>query len=89
MRCNICYANLILIINAKTQAKKCLILYNFTNGINALKKHVYADHCVIEKIFKKEVNNMSKEPFEKEPTKKWPHANGTVILNFFVAKDFY
>jgi hypothetical protein len=44
---------------------------------------------VIEKIFKKEVNNMSKEPFEKEPTKKWPHANGTVILNFFVAKDFY
>jgi len=25
---------------------------------------------VIEKIFKEEVNNMSKEPFEKEPTKK-------------------
>jgi hypothetical protein len=37
MRCNICYANLILIINAKTQARKGLILYNFTNGINASK----------------------------------------------------
>ncbi len=35
MRCNICYANLILIINAKTQTRKCLILYNFTNEINA------------------------------------------------------
>ncbi len=70
MRCNICYANLILIINAKTQARKGLILCNFTNGINALKKHVYAYHCVISKIFKEKINNLSKEPFEREPTKK-------------------
>jgi len=69
MRCNICYANLILIINAKTQARKGLILYNFTNGINALIKHVYVDHCVIERIFE-EINNVSKKPFERKPTKK-------------------
>ncbi len=89
MRCNICHANLILIINAKTQARKGLILCNFTNGINALKKHVYANHCVIAKIFKEEINNLSKESFEIEPTKKWPHANGTTISKFFIAKDSY
>ncbi len=44
--------------------------------------------CDWKKI-KEEVNNLSKKPFEKEPTKKWPHANGTVISNFFVAKDSY
>jgi hypothetical protein len=40
MRCIICYANPLLITNAKTQARKDLILYNNANGIIALKKHV-------------------------------------------------
>jgi hypothetical protein len=37
MRCIPCYANPILITNAKTQARKCLILYNSANGITTLK----------------------------------------------------
>jgi hypothetical protein len=30
-----------------------LILYNNASGIIALKKHVYANHCMITKIFEK------------------------------------
>jgi len=52
MRCIFFYANSILIINAKTQAKKGMLFYNNANGISTLKKHVYANHCMIEKIFK-------------------------------------
>jgi hypothetical protein len=36
MRCIFCYANLVLISNAKTQARKGLILYNSAIGISAL-----------------------------------------------------
>ncbi len=53
-----------------------------------LKKHVYVDHCMIVKIFE-EINNILKEPYEKQPTKKKPHVNGTNISNFFVTKDLY
>jgi hypothetical protein len=35
---------------------KGLIIYNTTNGINALKKHVNLNHCNIYFIFEK-VNN--------------------------------
>jgi hypothetical protein len=52
-----CHANLVLISNAKTQARKGLILYNNANEIIALKKHVYAKHCTIVEIFE-EVNNL-------------------------------
>jgi len=52
MRCILCYANSILIISAKTQARKGMIFYNNANGISTLKKHVYANHCIIEKTFK-------------------------------------
>jgi len=51
MRDIFCYASPILISNAKTQARKGLLLYNSANGIIALKKHVYADHYRIAKIF--------------------------------------
>jgi hypothetical protein len=44
---------------------------------------------MIAKIFEKEVNNLLKKPYERQPKKKTPHVNGTVISNFFVAKDFY
>jgi len=53
----------------QTKTRKGLILYNFTNGINALKKHVYVNHYVIEKIYIEKVKNLSKKSFEKEPTK--------------------
>jgi len=50
MICTLCYVSPILISNAKTQARKCLILYNSAKGITA-KKHVYVDHYMITKIF--------------------------------------
>ncbi len=51
MRCILYYASSILITNAKIEASKGLILYNNENGIIVLKTHVYADHCMIMKIF--------------------------------------
>jgi hypothetical protein len=36
MKCIFCYANLVLITNSKTQARKGLILYNITNGVTTL-----------------------------------------------------
>jgi len=87
MRCNVYYANLILIINAKTQTRKCLILYNFTNEINAL-KNVYVDHDVIEKIFKEETNNLSKEPFDKNLQKNDFIYMELLFLNFLLPKIF-
>jgi hypothetical protein len=59
MRCIFCYANLVLISNAKTQARKSLILYNSAKGITR-KKHVYADHYMIVKIFEEKTNNLLK-----------------------------
>jgi hypothetical protein len=85
MSCNFCYASLVLISNAKTQARKGLILYNSGNGIVALKRHVY---CTIVKIFEN-VNNFFKEPYEKQLAKKRPHVNGTIISNIFVSTKFY
>jgi hypothetical protein len=86
MRCIFCYVNPFLIINAKTQATKGLILYSPTNGIIALKKHDYANHCMIAKIFEEEVNNLLKEPHERKPTKKIPHVNGIDNSNFLYLK---
>jgi hypothetical protein len=62
------YANTILITNAKTQARKGLILYNSANGITTLKKHVYVDRCMITKMFEK-VNSLLKD-VEKHLQKK-------------------
>jgi hypothetical protein len=60
IRCIYYYASLILISNAKTQGRKGLILYNNASIIIVLKKHVYVDHCMIAKIFEKEINNILK-----------------------------
>ncbi len=89
MKCIFCYVNLILIINSKIQARKGLILYNSTIGIKTLKKHVYANHCEIAKIFEEEINNLSKDPLKKNLQKKRPYINGTIIFNFFATKDSY
>ncbi len=88
MRCIFYYASPILITNAKIEARKGLILYNNANGIILLKKHVYGDHWMIVKIFCRS-NNLLNEPYEKQPTKKRPHVNGTTIFNFFATKDSY
>ncbi len=77
MRSIFSYVNLVLISNAKTQVRKGLILYNNANGITILKKHVYANHCMIQE---KEVNNLFLKPYEKQLAKKKPRVNGTTIF---------
>jgi hypothetical protein len=52
MHCIICYNNPILNLNSKTQVKRGLIIYNTTNGITTLRKHVNVDHSIIFKILK-------------------------------------
>ncbi len=89
MKCILCYANLVAIRNAKTQARKGLILYNNAKWIIELKKQVYANHSMIAKIFEKKVKNLLKESYERQPIKKNPHVNGTTIFNFFATKDSY
>jgi len=49
LRCIFCYNSPILFCNPKTQARKGLIIYNTTNGITTLKKHVNAKHFIIAK----------------------------------------
>jgi len=44
MHCIFCHNNPILNVNPKIQARKGLIIYNITNDIVALKKHVNSDH---------------------------------------------
>jgi hypothetical protein len=77
------YASPILITNVKTQARKGLILCNSANEIITFEKHVYVDHCMITKIF---VNNMLREPYERQPPKKILHVNETTIFNFLLPK---
>jgi hypothetical protein len=82
MRCISCYASLVLLSNAKTQARKGLTLYNSANGISVIKKHVYG-YC---NFFFEEMKNMLKETYERQHAKKRPHVNETTIFNFFATK---
>jgi hypothetical protein len=50
-----CYINPILIKNPKNQAKKGLILYNTTNRITTLKKHVSTNYFILDKKFEEEL----------------------------------
>jgi hypothetical protein len=70
MRCILCYSNLVLFLNFKTQTKKGLIIHNTTNGIITLKNHVNTDHSIIVKIFDEEVNIPLKGKVEKQLAKK-------------------
>jgi hypothetical protein len=56
MHCILCHNNPILNVNLKTQTKKGLIIYNTTNDITPLRKHVNLDHYNIFKFFEREVN---------------------------------
>jgi len=53
MRYILCYQELVIKINSKTQARKGLIFYYKTNGITSQKKHVDVEHIVITKMFEK------------------------------------
>jgi hypothetical protein len=82
MRCIICYSSPFLICNLKIQARKDLILYNITNQITTLKKHVNANHFIIANFFEKEVKNPLRE-VEKQFAKKRSNPS-TIQLSFFL-----
>jgi len=48
-----CHNNPILNLNPKTQGRKGLIIYDITNGIATLKKHVNTNHSNVLKKLKK------------------------------------
>jgi hypothetical protein len=56
MHCIFCNNNPILNVNPKIQARKRLIIYNTTNGIAPLRKHVNLYHFNILKQFERKVN---------------------------------
>jgi hypothetical protein len=64
MKCILCCNNPILVYNLKIQARKGLTLYNTTNGIITLKKHVNANHFIIAKKFEEEMNSRLKGEVE-------------------------
>jgi hypothetical protein len=91
MRCIICYSNLFLFLNFKTQAKKGLIIHNTTNGIIILKNHVNANHSIIVKIFEEELNTPLKGKMEKQLAKKIKKIklNICMFTNFFSRIEVY
>jgi hypothetical protein len=60
--------------------KRRLILCNITNGIIALRKHVFTNHFIIVKMFEEEMNIPLKGERNREPTKK--------IFNLFNISNF-
>jgi hypothetical protein len=85
MRCIICHNNPILNINPKTQASKGLIIYNSSNDIIALRKHVNSGCFNILKKFKEEINYPLKED-ERQPSKKRSNVSSNSISSFFCYK---
>ncbi len=71
MKCILCYMNI---------TKRRLILCNITNGIIALRKHVFTNHFIIVKMFEEEMNIPLKGETNREPTKK--------IFNLFNISNF-
>jgi hypothetical protein len=63
--------------------KQGLVLYNTTNVITTLKKHVNANHSIIVKMFEEEVNRSLKGEVEKQPTKKRLNPYRSAIVFFF------
>ncbi len=84
MKCILCYSSQLCFVIVTF--KQGLILYNTTNIIITLQKHVNANCSLIAKMFEEEVNRSLKGEMEKQPTKKRLNPYGSAIVNFFVAK---
>jgi len=89
MRCIICYQELIIGINLRTQARKGLIFYYKTNGIMYLEKHVDAKHIGIAKMFEEKVNSLLKGKKEIQPTNKRMIVSSGSISKFLFLKDSF
>jgi hypothetical protein len=66
---------------------KGLFLYNTTNGITTLKKHLNANHSTIAKLFEEAIDSPLKGKVEKKPSEKISNPSSNVIINFFVVKN--
>jgi len=53
MHCMLCYQNLVIRINPRTQVRKALFFYYKKNKIFKNKKHVDVEHTLIAKRFEK------------------------------------
>ncbi len=89
MQCIIYYNSPILFCSLKVQAMKGLFLYNTTNGITTLKKHMNANHFIIAKLFEEVINSPLKGKMERQLAKKISNPSINVIVNFFVAKNHF
>jgi hypothetical protein len=49
---------------------KGLFIYNMTNGITTLKKHINANHFIIAKLFEEAINSPLKEKRKDNLPKK-------------------
>jgi hypothetical protein len=78
MHCIFCY---------NSRARRGFIIYNTTNSIAALKKHVNVNHFII--IFKFEGKNYRLREKEWQLTKKKPNIFSSFVSNFFVAKELF
>jgi hypothetical protein len=88
MRYILCHNNLILNVNPKIQARKRLIIYNTTNGIAPLRKHVNSNHSNIFLKFEEEINYPLKED-ERQPSKKILNISFNSIFSFFATKEHF
>jgi hypothetical protein len=86
MHCILCHNNPIVNVNIKTQARKGLIIYNTTNGIVTLKKHVNLDHSNISKKFE-EKNSCHLRQDERKPSIKRPNISSNSTSNFLATKE--
>jgi hypothetical protein len=55
------------------------------NGITSLKKHVNANHFIIENLFEEEINNPLRGKVERQPAKKIHLA--MQLLTFLLLKN--
>jgi len=86
MHCIICHINPILNLNPKIQVRKGITIYNTTNGITTLRKHVNVDHSNVLKKIEREVNFLLREE-EKQPSKKRSNISFNSISSFFFARE--
>jgi hypothetical protein len=61
--------------------------YYKTYGIIAFKKHVNANHDIIEKKFEEKFNSPMRKRMERQLVKKRLNVYGSAISNFFGVKD--
>ncbi len=87
LSCFLCYNSPILFCNPKIQARKGLIIYNTTNGITTLKKHVNAKHFILAKNVCGRSKQSIKRRSGKTTCQKRSKSSNIAIINSFTTKD--